>query len=124
MLSFTRGKNQLSPSVNRATFILVPKQVGIYNSDDLVPRLLTSSAEEQELLPFLQLTTKRLLMDMEKMGNTIAEIYLTEEIKQRLMLSALTGLCMRSFMEFLFPSGRNDDFYREAVKANQIFLAT
>ena len=61
-------------------------------------------------------------MDMEKMGNTIAEIYLTNEIKQRLMLSALTGLCMRSFMEFLFPFGRNEHFYSKALEPYEKFL--
>jgi len=104
----------------RKVYFKIPKKAGIYNSDNLVPNLLGSDLEEFELLHFLKHITRQLLIDMEKLGNTIAEVYITPEIQaEGLMLYALTGICMKPFMTFLFPEGREESFYKNALLANQ-----
>lgn len=97
--------------------IKIPKRVGIYSSEDLLPPINDMSENEnKQLFPYLKAITTNLLVNMEKFGNTIYKRYV-ENVKpwDEFYLFALQGIYMEEFQRFLFPKGRSDNFFKNAM---------
>jgi len=97
----------------------IPKRVGFYRSEDLLPLIGESMEDEdKQLFPYLKVITTNLLVNMEKFGKTIYQRYAeTVPHIESSNLFALQGIYMEEFQRFLFPQGRSDTFFKNAISA-------
>jgi len=78
----------------------------IYKRDEtLLPNLLELNSLDYPMFPYLQHVTRTLFSDMELLGRVMANHFGAKNENFYIQLSALIGICIKDFMEFLI-----DDF--------------
>lgn len=84
----------------------IPMHVGNYSSNNLLPDILGIGDTAYPLLDYIRKVTVDLLLNMERIGNCIGNEYISKQPTQTLYLYGLIGICIKDFVNFLFPEGK------------------
>lgn len=99
------GKEPVVMSKGDKVLFRVPAHVGNYNSDNILPNILDLEDSAYPLFEYLQSVTVALFTNMEHIGNSIGNEYV--RVGGRIeYYYGLIGICIKDFIEFLFPNGK------------------
>ena len=70
---------------------------------NILPDILNCELENYPLLDYLKIITHRLIDYLENLGDILAfKLYNNSNGTYNLMLTSLTGICMKEFINFLY----------------------
>lgn len=100
------GKEPVVSNSEGNILFRIPIHVGNYNSNNILPDILGFGDKEYPLMDYLQSVTIALFKNMECIGNCIGYEYIGREPSGLQYLYALIGICIKDFVNFVFPEGK------------------
>jgi len=96
-----KGKEPIIEITNNQVYFRIPQKPP-YGKENSLPDILFLGKENNyPLNKYLRALTKRLINYMERLGNTIGQEFYNKDNNYRVDLTALVGICMKDFIEYL-----------------------
>jgi len=96
-----KGKEPIIEITNNQIYFRIPQKPP-YGKENSLPDILSIGNDNNyPLKKYLRVLTIRLINYMEQLGNTIGQEFYNKDNNYRVELTALVGICMKDFIEFL-----------------------
>ena len=96
-----KGKEAIIEITNNEVYFRIPKKPP-YGKENCLPDILCLGIDNNfPLIKYLKTLTIRLMNYLEQLGETIGQEFYNKDNSYRVELTALVGICMRDFKEFL-----------------------